>query len=407
MEKRDLCLFLRSPFADFRSFKAKTDLTRIMLRATRFLLSGSLFLLFTAVSQAQPGGAAGNGVTNDTVALQNDINALPANGILDGKSKTYLVGTLNLKSNMTLQNFNFITQPTNAPFTAPVTLNGLNSPIANVTIVNVNINGNRSQQTNLATLEDGGRSGFRIVGHVQSVSIANSSATYCATDGIEIFSGDGGLSGNDNNLNFSNIHVTNSNFSYNRRHGASGDSLSNVTFSGDTFNNNGLDINQATAEGDRGARNSSGLLYGDGVDIEGYGLGSGIDGLAFTGATAIGNSRFAIQFWDQTNPYVPGFVVRQNISITNSTLSAGATAGGQAVQWSLPISQCLTVPYWQNISLSANAITGTIVVLQASVVTVAGGTVKSPYQGFYGISYCSTGVTTQNVSAGGDIFAVM
>ena len=81
-----------------------------------------VLLLATVVSVARSQnvipGAAGNGSTDDTLAIQTAINALPSNGTLDGGGVTYLVGTLNLKSHMTFQNFNLKTRPSNIPLTA-------------------------------------------------------------------------------------------------------------------------------------------------------------------------------------------------------------------------------------------------------------------------------------------------
>lgn len=53
-------------------------------------------------------GAVGNGTTNDTTAIQAAIDALPTGQTLNGLGRTYLVtNTLNLKANMTLENFVF------------------------------------------------------------------------------------------------------------------------------------------------------------------------------------------------------------------------------------------------------------------------------------------------------------
>ena len=53
-------------------------------------------------------GAVGDGITNDTVAIQAAINSLPTGQTLNGLGLTYLVtSTLNLKANMMLENFVF------------------------------------------------------------------------------------------------------------------------------------------------------------------------------------------------------------------------------------------------------------------------------------------------------------
>lgn len=48
-------------------------------------------------------GAVGDGVTNDTIAIQNAINMCPENGRVRVEAGTYLTGPLTLKSNMTLE----------------------------------------------------------------------------------------------------------------------------------------------------------------------------------------------------------------------------------------------------------------------------------------------------------------
>src|ERR1035438_211575 len=72
----------------------------------RLTLIPYLIVATTVVLAAAPvPGTAGNGIIDDTAALQRAIDSLPAYGVLDGGGATYLTGTLRLKSRMTMQNF--------------------------------------------------------------------------------------------------------------------------------------------------------------------------------------------------------------------------------------------------------------------------------------------------------------
>lgn len=57
----------------------------------------------TAALSVKHIGAVGDGVTNDTIALQNAINMCPKNGRVRVEEGTYLTGPLTLKSDMTLE----------------------------------------------------------------------------------------------------------------------------------------------------------------------------------------------------------------------------------------------------------------------------------------------------------------
>lgn len=367
----------------------------------KFLAFG---LMWGHVIWAAVPGAAGNGVTDDTAAIQTAINNLPSNGVLDGGGRTYLVGTLNLKSRMTIENFNLKTRAASMPFTDAITVDGTRTPLSNINIVNVNIDGNRAEQTNLLTAEDGGRSCFRIVGVVTNLWITRSSATNCATDGLEIFSDD--VIPPAGTLNFTNVVVTNSQFNNNRRHGASADSLRSAQFIGDTFNGNGLAVNTGSRTPTEGesAYLVNGMLYGAGIDIEGYTVYNGLNGLTFSGVTATGNARFGIQFWYPISPLTPGFTRWANISITHTVADGGVSpqTGHQAIELNGPyIAQGFL---YQNVSISSCYIDGTLVMDAVQGLTIKGGQVDSPYPGFWGLSYYSQNITVQGVSAQGKVF---
>jgi hypothetical protein len=365
-----------------------------------------IFLIPTYSAEASIPGAAGNGVTDDTLAIQSAINALPSFGVLDGNNATYLVGTLNLKSKMTFQNFSLKTRASSVPLTSPVTLDGTVQAISQVTIINVNVDGNRAQQANLQTVEDGGRFGFRIVGVANYILIINSSATNCATDGLEIFSDD--VIAPPGALNFANIFIIGSKFQNNRRHGASVDSLQNGQFIGDTFTSNGLasPLTSGTPTEGQSAYLVNGMLYGAGLVFESYDNQTGFNGLLVDGCTSTGNARFGIQFWDPVSPASSGFVPRAHIRIEGCTLDGGVstTSGYQALEFNIASNYLGTGYTYQDITLANNMVQGTLIINASSGVVITGGTIVSPYPGFYGISTASQNIVITGVNSQGKIF---
>lgn len=243
-------------------------------------------------------GAVGDGVTDDTFAYVKAVAAaLAADAWLTGsKGRTYLVGANFFSSGAKLCNIKLKSKASSTNFNAPVTIDGRTVPKSNLMFFNVVIDGNRLGQTNVDSgepdplggigSEDGGRHGFRILGHVNNLYIWNCEASNCATDGIGFFSNVVAFPA------FTNIYVARSTFNGNRRHGGAIDSTFEVKFIDCIFRSNGRDLNTTSPLGD-GARGSRqlGSLYGNGFDAESYGLGTQCTNLTFENCVMTANSR--------------------------------------------------------------------------------------------------------------------
>jgi hypothetical protein len=341
---------------------------------------------------------------DDTPSLQAAIDRVNRGGVLEGFGRQFTVTRLLLHSEMTFRNFKLRAKGTGTPLDAVITIDGNATPAHDIVIQDVDIDGNRPAQSNLTTEEDGGRDGIRIVGKAERLLIANCSANHCATDGLKIFSHKS-LSGNDADLNFRDIYVTNCRFLGNRRHGASGDSLRNIHFIDCDFSGNGVDV-PGSSEGSRGAIDN-GVIYGAGVDIEGYGAGSGVDGLYFVRCKATKNARFGFQFWEPTPPTRSGFLPRKKIVFENCTVDGGVSPrhGHQALEMSQPAPVRGGRPTYEDVQIIGLNCNGTVILNGVSRAVFAGGRYVSPYPGFWGIGeYCSD-VKFLGVDTAGKIFA--
>jgi len=341
---------------------------------------------------------------DDTKSLQAAIDRLKPGGILDGNGCQFTVTRLNLRPEMTFRNFKLHAKGTRTPLDAVLTIDGNASPAHDIVIQDVTIDGNRSAQSNLTSEEDGGRDGIRIVGKAERLLIANCSAVNCGTDGIKIFS-DKSLSGNDANLTFRDIYVTGCRFLGNRRHGASGDSLRNVHFIDCEFSGNGTEVEGGGSEGARGAIDE-GTIYGAGVDIEGYGVGSGVDGLYFIRCKATQNARFGFQFWEPTPPSRSGFAPRRKIVFEHCTIDGGVSPrhGHQALELSQPKPIRGSQPTYEDVQIIGLNCSGTVILNGVSRVLFAGGNYNSPYAGFWGIGEHCSDVSFLGVETGGKTF---
>jgi hypothetical protein len=366
------------------------------------LIAPAARLLSSGVATSAPTPTGGD----DTKLLQVAIDGLKAGGILDGSGREFTVTRLLLHAQTTFRNFKLRAKGTSRPLDAVLTIDGNAVTAHDIVIQDVSIDGNRPAQTNLSSEEDGARDGIRIVGKAERLLIANVSAVNCATDGLKIFSHQS-LSGSDANLNFRDIYVTGCRFLRNRRHGASGDSLRNVHFIDCEFSGNGVDLPGERGEGARGAIDN-GVIYGAGIDIEGYGPGSGVDGLFFTRCKAMQNARFGFQFWEPTAPTRAGFLPRKRIVFESCTVDGGVSPhhAHQALELSQPKPNRGGPPTYEDVQIIALNCTGTVILNGVSHAIFAGGRYDSPFAGFWGIGESSSDIKFLGVEAGGKIFSL-
>ena len=350
-----------------------------------FLIVGLTELKADVVQRAinvrsSPYNAVEGGIIDATNAIQAAIDACPVNGIVTGVGKTYLVSKLNLKSDMTFENFNFITKASDDTndFFSPVTIGNyeVTDTISNVTIKNVHVDGNRTNQTNITGAENGGRHGFRLIGNVYNIMIENCSALYCASDGIAMYSGIGTRSAPQAGLDtclINNVTIRDCIFNYNRRHGGSGDSIDSLFVDNCSFDYNGIDINSGVTEGDRGDL-SGGLRYGNGFDMEGYGIGSLVQNIEFHNCTALDNARHGIVFLDTVNQSLPAFVTRNNIRIVNVKLNKGQyPVEPYCISFTSTIANKANASLYKNIALSNCTFINEILLRSVDSVTFDGG----------------------------------
>lgn len=275
------------------------------------------------------------GVTDMTTAVQQAIALCCSGGTVDGCGELYAVSNVFLKSNMTLRNIRFITLPSavddvsplnigddlragTAAYTASQTAPG----ITDVILDNVTIDGNRQNQTGI-TLRDGGRHGIKVAGYCRRITMRNVRAENCATDGLLIYRGLHAPTNLDSVQHSFDVLLDNCQFNGNRRHGMAAESFDGLTIRNSTFNGNGLDVRGGSVEGDLGAL-SLDLRYGNGIDFEGYGLGSRMTNLRLEGVTARGNSRDGILLMDTVDPAHDDFLPRGPVWLDRCDLDMGA-----------------------------------------------------------------------------------
>lgn len=220
-------------------------------------------------------GATGDGITDDTVAVQNAFNAVPASGgvVVFEPGKTYMInglyqpiqsifGGVKPKSNTVLQGNNATLKVIPNASIGYCVLNLVE--VNNIAVNDLNILGD--VDTHIGALNQFGHG--LIIGGCYNVTLNNLFVTKCMGDGLLIVTYTAGK------IN-AEVDVSNSEFVDCRRQGMSVLDLRNGTFTGCTFK----DIGQTSA-----------TSPASGVDLEPDYSGAKVSNLTFLGCTFSNNT---------------------------------------------------------------------------------------------------------------------
>lgn len=332
--------------------------------------------------------AAGDGVTDDTAAIQAVLDDADGDTV-DGGGKTYAVSALRVPSNITVQNFNLVTIPAGVEGEgySPITIGAYDDTTTrrNITIDNVHIDGQRALQDGLSgALEDGARHGFRILGPVDGLTIRNSSAVNCATDGLSLYRGQGmaEIRSYSDGIKH-NILIEDCEFSGNRRHGVSGECMVGVTWRRVTCDNNGVDVAGAT-EGAAGAA-SGGVQYGCGWDIEEYDEQDYFGDLLWESCSGDGNAARTLLVYSNADVDAShvSFVPRDGITFRDSTFNDGIDA--QALMVSPAAGNRGKGAYYDNVLLDNCTVNGLVLFRTCDTVDLEGGVYRSDDPDWFGV----------------------
>lgn len=201
------------------------------------------------------------------------------------------------------------------------------APVHHLSFENVHIDGNRVDERSIVALaENGGRSGFRFRGYVEHVRMKNCSSKNCGTDGVIMFAG--ALPGTKWPA-FEDFVFEDCDFSGNRRHGLSYDTVRGLSMIRTKCKNNGNNLPGGPFAWDDGRAGSShtdtaGKLYGNGVDGESYGPGNHSQNLLFEDCDMTGNARGGLLLLDyDISPASTGFTPWSDIKIVRGNYDPG------------------------------------------------------------------------------------
>lgn len=239
-------------------------------------------------------GAKADGSTDDTLALTRSLKFARENGLVcNGLRKTYQCCGVLFDSNQKFYRATLVCNKFDADLISVIESTSYNNDprwLENIDFQEIYIEGNRHLHINIKKntgQEDGGRHGFRFIRPTRHVRMKKCKGLNCATDGITFFP-HGGSKPNQ----VLDVELEDCEFSGNRRHGGSSDSVNGIKFTRVICNNNGLDIDPsaATNSGLRGDTVSSGV-YGSGWDCEEYGADIVSTNMQFINCEMLKNAR--------------------------------------------------------------------------------------------------------------------
>jgi hypothetical protein len=383
-----------------------------LTKATYSMLVNAPVNVFDYMSAAQKADAdAGTFTVDCTDAIQAAIDAAPTGAAIEGNGKSYLVTTLKPKSYCTIQNFYLKTKGGSGPtadFVSPITINyGQTSALfTDITIRNVHIDGNRINQLQIdyptPAGEDGGRHGFRILGHVENLLIEDCSATYCGTDGIEFLT----IAAYTTVPSFKNIRVVRTLFNWNRRHGGSHQGADDIKFIDCEFNDNGQNLGAGypVYDGGHGASVGS-VLYGNGYDMEQSGAGGQSANAYWEGCQMLRNAASGFLGYDPSVQTDPGFVANTNINLINCRINKGTVGTTDyAIIFTSSIVQTAGGPVFKQVSLINNVLTGRILLRAVDASILDAGYISSTGSNIGQLDY-ATNVIVGTTQTAGQIFA--
>ena len=174
---------------------------------------------------------------------------------------------------------------------------------------------------------------------------------------------------------FDNIIVENCSFTHNRRHGGSGESMRNARFINCTMNSNGLDLNNTSPlnDGNRGARESLGNLYGNGFDMEGYGPGYYWQDIVFSCCEALGNATDGIKFYNISSRTDPGELPSTKMNVDKCWLDKGTIGSDTAIVFTSTIPNKANGALFEQITLTDCLIDGRVIFRACDSATINGG----------------------------------